>query len=95
MFVRRRPLLRGAMIGGAGYVAGSGAARAAEREGEQEQRIAEPASQQGPAPVAAAPAPPSAGDDLASQLQELKTLQEEGVLTAEEFEAAKQKLLAS
>ena len=92
MFVRRRPLLRGAMIGGAGYLAGGGAARAAERENEEQQRIAELEAQQQPAPVAAAPA---AGDDLVSQLQELNTLQQEGVLTAEEFEAAKQKLLAS
>lgn len=100
MFVRRRPLLRGTMIGGAGYLAGRGAARASERDSEQEQRIAELESHQSPAPVAAAPAAAAAAaaiaaDDLVAQLQELKTLQEEGVLSADEFEAANRKLLAS
>jgi membrane protease subunit (stomatin/prohibitin family) len=79
------------MVGGAGYMAGKSVARGSERESEQEQRLAELESQQAPAPAQAAPA---AGDDLVSQLQELKTLQEEGVLTADEFEAAKQQLLA-
>jgi hypothetical protein len=82
MFVRRRPLLRGAMIGGAGYLAGRGAARASEREQEQ------------PAPTPAAAPAPAAGGDLVSQLQELETLQDEGVLTPDEFEAAKRQLLA-
>jgi hypothetical protein len=79
------------MVGGAGYMAGKSVARGSERESEQEQRLAELESQQAPAPAAVAPA---AGDDLVSQLQELKTLQEEGVLTADEFVAAKQQLLA-
>jgi hypothetical protein len=57
------------MIGGAGYVAGRGAA---------------------------ASAPPAAGGrvDLVSKLQDLKTLMDEGVLTTDEFQAAKRKLLA-
>jgi hypothetical protein len=80
------------MIGGAGFLAGRSAARASERESEEQQRIAELEAQQQQAPVAAAPA---AGDDLVSQLQELKTLQQEGVLTVDEFDAAKQKLLAT
>jgi hypothetical protein len=84
--------MRAAMVGGAGYMAGKSVARGSERESEEQQRIAQLEAQQQQAPVAAAPA---AGGDLVSQLQELKTLQEEGVLTADEFEAAKQKLLAS
>jgi hypothetical protein len=94
MFVRRRPLLRGAMIGGAGYLAGRSAARASEREQEQEARLEGPEAQQPPAPMPAAAPAPAAGGDLVSQLQELKTLQDEGVLTPDEFEAAKRQLLA-
>lgn len=86
--------MRAAMVGGVGYMAGKSAARGSQRESEEQERIAQPEEQQQmqQAPVAAAPA---AGGDLVSQLQELKMLQEEGVLTADEFEAAKHKLLAS
>lgn len=93
------------MIGGAGYLAGSGMARRSAQEAQQEARLedleAQQASAYAPPPPAppmapAAPTPPAAAEpDLVSSLQELKTLKDEGVLTAEEFEAAKQKLLAS
>jgi hypothetical protein len=42
---------------------------------------------------AAAPAP--AGDDMTVKLQELAKLKEQGILTEEEFAAAKAKLLSS
>ena len=46
--------------------------------------------------MAAAPAPAAAaGDDLTSQIVELKGLMDQGVLTQDEFNAAKAKLLAS
>ena len=44
------------------------------------------------APPAAAPAP-SAGPSTIEQLKELAALKEQGVLTAEEFDAQKAKLL--
>jgi hypothetical protein len=44
-----------------------------------------------PAPAAAPAAP--AGDDLASQVQQLSSLHDSGVLSDEEFAAAKAKLL--
>jgi hypothetical protein len=105
MMRRRRPLMRAAMVGGVGYMAGKSVARGSERESEQEQRLAElEAQQQAPAmapppppPPAPPPAPaaaPPAGGDLVSKLQELKTLQDEGVLTPDEFAAAKAQLLA-
>jgi hypothetical protein len=47
------------------------------------------AQQPAPAPVAAA-----AGPDLTSQLQQLAQLHDAGVLTDQEFAAAKQKILA-
>jgi hypothetical protein len=44
-----------------------------------------------PPPPAAAPA----GDDLTSQLMDLKNLMDQGVLSPEEFQQAKAKLLGS
>ena len=40
-------------------------------------------------------APPPAGDDVITQLERLGALKAQGLLTDEEFAAAKQKLLAS
>lgn len=41
------------------------------------------------------PAPPASGRDLMADLQELAALKHQGVLTDEEFAAAKRKLLGS
>lgn len=53
-----------------------------------EQQQAPPQQQQ------AAPAAPPAGDDLVSKLQELGRLHQSGVLSDEEFAAAKARLLS-
>ncbi|MDW5598066.1 SHOCT domain-containing protein [Conexibacter stalactiti] len=102
MFVpRRRPLMRAAMMGGAGYMAGKRAQRSNYREADQEQRIAEleqqqavqqPAPPPAPAPVTAPTAAP-AGGDLVAKLGELKGLLDAGALTQAEFDAAKAKVL--
>jgi hypothetical protein len=97
MIGRRRPLLRGAMVGGAGYMAGKAGAKRAARESSQEQRIESLEGSQAapPAQPAAAAAPPpaaSAGGTI-EQLKQLGELRDSGVLTAEEFEREKQKLL--
>jgi len=50
------------------------------------------------APVAAAPAaaaPAAGGGDIVSQIQQLASLRDSGVLSNEEFDAAKTKLLGS
>ena len=47
-----------------------------------------------PPPQYAAPAPAPAQEDLTAKLQQLATLHSQGVLSDEEFAAAKQKLLA-
>ena len=53
------------------------------------------AAQQAAAPAAApAPAAPAGGEDLMAQLKQLGDLKAAGVLTEEEFAAAKAKLLA-
>ncbi len=83
------------MVGGAGYMAGkAGANRAAQEQG-QEQRLAALESQPAPAPAPAPAAPAAAGPSMIEQLAQLGELRDKGVLTAEEFEREKQKLLAS
>jgi len=110
MLRRRRPLARAAMIGGTAYVAHKAGQASAEnqmREQEQEQRIqqlesqqyaAPPQQQYAPPPPQYAPPPPApaagGGTDVVSQLTELAKLRDAGVLSPEEFEAAKAKLLA-
>src|SRR4051794_41551825 len=101
-FRRRRPLMGAAMIGGTAYVAGKSAANNAQRESDEQARIAEleyqvqqqQQQQQAPPPPAAAPAP-ARGTDIASKLRALKQLLDQGLLTPDEFAAAQQKLLTA
>jgi hypothetical protein len=79
---RRRPLLRAAMVGGGGYAVGK---RVANRQAEA-------------APAREAPGTPPAGGaaseaDRVEALTKLKGLLDSGVLTEEQYEAEKQKLL--
>jgi hypothetical protein len=94
---RRRPLLGAAMIGGTAYVAGKNRAQGQQQEADQDARLQELEAQQAPAyappPPAAAPPAPAAGG-IAAELTQLAQLRDSGVLTPDEFEAAKAKLLA-
>jgi hypothetical protein len=99
MFRRRRPLLRAAAVGGTAYVAGKSVAR---RRGEQQSqdadqdgRISDLEQQQQVAPPPAAPAAPAAGNSMADQISQLADLHQQGVLTDDEFAAAKAKLLGT
>jgi outer membrane murein-binding lipoprotein Lpp len=95
MFRRRRPVLGAAMLGGA-VMAGRHSQQAQYREQDQEARIEDLESQQQPAAAAPAAAPSAAAQSpLVDQIKQLADLKESGVLTPEEFDAAKQKLLAS
>jgi hypothetical protein len=96
--------MRAAMVGGGAYMAGKHVAKGQEADASQEQRIADLEAQQAAAappaaaPMAAPPPPPAAapaGDDLTSQLMDLKNLMDQGVLSPEEFQQAKAKLLGS
>lgn len=97
MFMRRRrPILGAAMIGGASYLGAKAGQRSAQNEAydeqqdyETQQRLANVEAQQAHS-VAPAAAPQS---DLAAKLTELKSLMDQGVLTQDEFNAAKAKLL--
>ncbi len=97
-FVRRRPLLRAAAVGGGAYLAGKHAARKQAdqqyQDASQDQRISDLEQQQAPAaPPAAAPQP--AEPSMASQLNQLADLHNQGVLSDSEFAAAKAKLLGT
>jgi hypothetical protein len=93
MMRRRRPLLRGAMVGGVGYMAGKAGANRAAQEASQEERPAGVESRQAATPPAAPQAPSPAGGGKVEQLKQLGELRDSGVLTAEEFEREKQKVL--
>jgi hypothetical protein len=89
MFVRRRPLMRAAMLGGVGYTA--------YRVGQSRQ---EQATQQQGAQPEAAPQPEGApqpetrsATDRVDALSKLKELLDSGALSQEEFDAEKQRLL--
>ncbi|HEY7260024.1 MAG TPA: SHOCT domain-containing protein [Trebonia sp.] len=102
MIMRRRPLLRAAAVGGTAYVAGKRRAnRQADEQAaydEQDARISQLEQQQQGYPQQQAPPPaqPAASAGPASvsdQLSQLKDLHDQGMLTDEEFSAAKAKVL--
>ena len=107
MFRRRRPLLRAAAVAGGAYVAGKrNAQRRADEEqasDEQDARISQLEQQQA-SPAASSQVPAdgragtggtaeSAGASLSDQLDRLMNLRNQGMLTDQEFSAAKAKLL--
>jgi len=107
---RRRPLMRTAMIGGAGYVAGKHMAQGQQEDAYRDQQIDELQAQNAQlqqaqmqqAQMAAAPPPPppapTAGGMSSSTIEQLKQLgelHEQGMLTDEEFTAQKKALLGS
>jgi hypothetical protein len=85
MFVRRRPLLRAAVVGGGAYVAGKRSGQRAAMSQEQEQgqgQQSEPEEQGGQ---------PSVSDQLA----QLSGLHAQGSLSDAEFARAKARLLGN
>ncbi|SRR5579875_2844125 len=100
--MRRRPLLRAAAVGGGAYLAGKHVARRQadqqDLDADQDQRIDALEQQQQPQAAYPAPAPgtgPAAAPSMADQLNKLADLHSQGVLSDEEFAAAKAKLLGT
>jgi Short C-terminal domain len=99
---RRRPLMRAAVVGGGAYIAGK---HVANRQADQaqyaadqddrisalEQQQAAPQDQQAPAP----PPAPAASSTMVDQVNQLAALHEQGVLSDDEFSAAKAKLFGT
>jgi hypothetical protein len=100
-FLRRRPLARAAVVGGAAYAAGRHSANRAYAEDEQNARLEELEAQQyqqqqpqyAPPPPPAAPASTGLGDAGIEELKKLAELKEQGILTDAEFEVQKAKIL--
>ena len=95
MFMRRRPLLRAAAVGGGAYLAGKHVARRQEQQSyqdaDQDARLSDLEQQQAPPPAAA----PAQSSPMVDQLNQLAALHQQGVLTDDEFAAAKAKLFAT
>jgi hypothetical protein len=88
MMRRRRPLMRAAMVGGAGYYAGKKMQEGREEDAYRDARIDQLEGQQ-----AAPSQPQGGGTDMVERLQQLGQLRDQGVLTEAEFEVQKQKVL--
>jgi hypothetical protein len=103
--MRRRPLARAAVVGGVAYHAGKKGQQSRDAEADQNAQIAELQAQQAqqqyapPPPQYAEPAAPAApavgSSDMVAQLENLKKLLDDGVLTQAEFDMQKQKLLSA
>jgi hypothetical protein len=87
------------MVAGGAYAVGKHAQRNQQAEYDQEARISDLESQQSQQAQQqyAAPPPPAPPQvdtgDMVKQLQDLKTLKDEGILTDAEFEVQKAKIL--
>jgi Short C-terminal domain len=108
---RRRPLMRAAVVGGGAYMAGKAHARnqaeQAQYQADQDARISDleqqqaaqqpppPQDYQQPPPQQAPPPAPAASSPMIDQLNQLAALHQQGVLTDDEFAAAKAKLFSS
>jgi Short C-terminal domain len=94
-FMRRRPLLRAAAVGGGAYMAGKHRERSQQREADQDARLDDIESQPAAAaPAAAAPAPSGGlSADAMEQLKSLAQLHDQGILTDQEFDQQKAKIL--
>jgi BMFP domain-containing protein YqiC len=102
MFRRRRPLMRAAMVGGVAYHAGKKVQQGREQDASTEARLEDLEAQQqqpqqyaGPPPVAAAPPAGGMTPEVIEQLKQLAQLKDSGVLTQEEFDQQKRKLLSA
>jgi len=88
--------MRAAVVGGGAYMAGRSMGRSAEQrtqaEDDQNQRISD-LEQQAPAPDQAPAA--AATSPMLDQLNQLATLHQQGILTDDEFTAAKAKLFSA
>jgi hypothetical protein len=90
--------MRAAVVGGVAYHAGKRGQQSRDQDAETDQRLADLESQQAqqaPAPAPPAPAAGGISDAAIEQLKQLASLKDQGVLTDEEFEQQKRKLLSS
>jgi len=95
MLRRRRPLLRAAAVGGVAYTAGKAGANRAAQNADQDPPTEQHEAQQEAASVAdPAPSAPLADESIV-ELTKLKGLLDAGVLTQDEFDEQKHRILQS
>jgi hypothetical protein len=92
MLGRRRPLLRGAIVGGAAYHMGKNRANNEAAEDEQNRQIEE---LQGQKSGSAEQSAPSSSGGSMQKMQQLQQMHDSGVLTDEEYSKSKAKVLES
>lgn len=92
-FVRRRPLLRAAAVGGVAYMGARAGTNRAMQNAEGGSAVTAPSPAQAPPPPAPTAGASGASDRIA-MLQQLAQLHDSGALTDEEFAAEKAKILA-
>jgi hypothetical protein len=85
--VRRRMLLRGAVVAGGAYAVGKGVQRG--RDADAQAEAAQPVEEAPQAQQAAVT------EDTVEQLQQLAELKKQGILTDEEFAEQKARILGS
>jgi membrane protease subunit (stomatin/prohibitin family) len=90
--MRRRPLMRAAVVGGTAYYAGKKVSQGRQAEADQNAQIEDLQQQQQYQQQAPAPAAPTQEDSV-EKLKQLKGLLDQGVLTQAEFDLEKQKIL--
>ena len=88
------------MVGGAEYYAGKKVEQGHERDADMEYRMQELEAQQGqqayaPPPPPAPSAPSAVTPDALQQLEKLAELKDRGVLSDEEFEVQKRRILGT
>lgn len=87
-------LLGAAAVGAGAYTVGRAAANRAAQDREQDAQVDEVPAQQATAAPPAPAAAPATSEERIAQLQELGKLKASGVLTDEEFQREKQRILA-
>lgn len=94
-FGRRRPLMRAAIVGGAAYHVGKNVQGGRDADAERDARMDDLEQQQQMQQQAPAAPAPAGGitDDAIEQIQKLGALKEQGLITDDEFEEQKRKLL--
>src|SRR5204863_817016 len=100
---RRRPLMRAAMVGGVAYHAGKKVQQGREEDAYRDQQIddlqqqQQQYQQQQQQPAYAPPPPPAPNQGISpeamEQLKQLADLKAQGILTDEEFDSQKRKIL--
>jgi Short C-terminal domain len=90
MFVRRRPLLRAAAVGGGAYMAGKRRAQRSAMEQDQDSGQDQGGAEQAPPVPRQSSGPPSMSD----QLKQLSDMHASGALSDDEFAAAKSRILS-